>query len=364
MTTLTDIFRTYSPEYVARYGDDMPAGHHKALQAIIACRTSVYGMTVYKCRTCGQVHSIFRSCGNRHCPQCQNHKTGQWLEAQLERLIPVPHFLITFTVPEGLRPFIRSHQQAGYEALFSASSDALKLLARDPKFLGADLPGFTGILHTWGRQLQYHPHIHYIVPGGGFNKGRSSWLSSRTDFYAPVKALSPIFKAKFKEQLNQTGLLDSVEAKVWEADWVVNSQAVGNGAASLKYLAPYVFKVAISNSRIVKVENHTVTFKYRKHGSRRYRSLSLHVLEFIRRFLQHVLPSGFMKVRHFGFMSSSSNICPEAIRQRLGKEDENPPPVPPESQNPPHGPFCPDCGGVLIFLKSILPFRKEYCSSG
>jgi|SRR3990172_215288 len=364
MQTITDIFRTYGPEYIERHGDDMPSGHRKTIRAMIRCRTQFYGMTVYKCHDCGQVHHIFRSCGNRHCPQCQHHKTRQWLEKQLDRQVPCPHFLITFTMPQELRYFIRAHQKAGYEALFHASSEALKSLAKDVRFLGTDLPGFTGILHTWGRQLQFHPHIHYIVPGGGLSKDRAEWLAARADFYVPVKALSPIFRAKFKEQMNKAGLLPQIEAKVWETDWIVNSQAVGNGATSLKYLAPYVFKVAISNSRIIKVENRIVTFKYRKHGSVRYRSVSLDVMEFLRRFLQHVLPSGFMKVRHFGFMSPSSSLTADGIRQLIMKQTTGILQMPAEKPDPPLGPHCPDCGGELVFLKSIIPFHGERCDSG
>lgn len=364
MQNITEIFRTYGPEYIERFEDDMPSGHHKALQAIIQCRTQVYGMTIYKCQGCGQIHHVFRSCGNRHCPQCQHHKTRQWLEKQLDRQVPCPHFLITFTVPEELRLFIRSHQKEGYEALFHASSEALKTLTKDSRFLGTDLPGFTGILHTWGRQLQFHPHIHYIVPGGGLSKDRSEWLASRADFYVPVKALSPIFRAKFKEHMNKAGLLPHIVAKVWKTDWVVNSQAVGNGSTSLKYLAPYVFKVAISNSRIIKVENRAVTFKYRKHGSARYRSMTLDVMEFIRRFLQHVLPSGFMKVRHFGFMSPSSNLNADDIRQLIMKQTADVLQMPLEKPDSPLGPYCPDCGGKLVFLKSIRPFYRELHDSG
>ncbi|MBU2054128.1 MAG: transposase [Proteobacteria bacterium] len=267
-------------------------------------------------------------------------------------------------MPEELRLFIRSHQKEGYEALFHASSEALKTLAKDSSFLGTDLPGFTGILHTWGRQLLFHPHIHYIVPGGGLSKDRSKWLASRAGFYVPVKALSPIFRAKFKEQMNKAGLLPHIVAKVWKTDWVVNSQAVGNGSTSLKYLAPYVFKVAISNSRIIKVENRAVTFKYRKHGSARYRSMTLDVMEFIRRFLQHVLPSGFMKVRHFGFMSPSSNLNADDIRQLIMKQTADVLQMPAEKPDPPLGPYCPDCGGKLVFLKSILPFYRERQDSG
>ncbi|MFQ5904639.1 MAG: transposase zinc-binding domain-containing protein, partial [Candidatus Binatia bacterium] len=248
MITITEIFARYAPEYLEKY-PNLPDSHRKVIEAILNCRTGEYGSTLYQCQSCGQMHTIYCSCGNRHCPQCQHHKTQQWLEKQLDRQLPGPHFLITFTVPEELRDFIRSHQRVCYDALFKASSEALKLLAKDERFIGTDLPGFTGILHTWGRQLQYHPHIHYIVPGGGLSKDRSSWLPSRADFYVPVQALSPIYRAKFKAEMKKAGLLDQIDPKVWEVDWIVNSQAVGNGSSSLKYLAPYVFKVAISNSR-------------------------------------------------------------------------------------------------------------------
>lgn len=164
--------------------------------------------------------------------------------------------------------------------------------------------------------------------------------------------------------MNKAGLLDQIDAKVWETDWIVNSQAVGNGSTSLKYLAPYVFKVAISNSRIIKVENSAVTFKYRKHGSVRYRSMTLDVMEFIRRFLQHVLPSGFMKVRHFGFMNPSSNLNADDIRQLIMKQTADVLQMPAEKPDSPLGPYCPDCGGKLVFLKSILPFYRELHDSG
>lgn len=354
MTTITEIFTTYAPEYLDKH-PNLPEAHRKVIEAILHCRTGEYGSTVYQCQSCCQMHTVHCSCGNRHCPQCQHHKTRQWLDKQLDRQLPGPHFLITFTVPEELRDFIRSHQKVCYEALFKASSEALKLLARDEQFIGTDLPGFTGILHTWGRQLQYHPHIHYIAPGGGLSRDRSTWLPSSAHFYVPVQALSPICRKKFKDEMKKAGLLDQIDPKVWEIDWVVNSQAVGNGSTSLKYLAPYVFKVAISNSRIVNLQDRIVTFKYRKKGSSRYRTTRLEVMEFIRRFLQHALPSGFMKVRHFGFMSSSCSIKPEAIRQMIQQQTGASAQQPEEQADSPTGFFCPDCGGVLIFIQHISP---------
>ena len=241
---------------------------------------------------------------------------------QIERQLPGHHFLITFTVPEQLRSFMRQHQRMAYSALFKASSEAIKTLALDPKHIGADLPGFFGVLHTWGRTLQYHPHIHYVVSGGALSSTDGSWHPSRIDFYLPLKALSKIFRAKFRDRIKTTQLFDQIPAQVWQVDWNVNCQAVASSEASLKYLAPYVFKVAISNSRIVSVQDRTVLIRYRKPHSERSRILPLDVMEFIRRFLQHVLPTGFMKIRYYGFMNpncavSRSDSGPDRIKLRF-----------------------------------------------
>jgi hypothetical protein len=162
MTTLRDIFTAFAPEYLERY-PHLPALHQKTLSAIQNCRSGHYGHSLYQCRSCGKQHRVNHACGNRHCPQCQHHKTQQWLHHQLEKQLPGPHFLITFTVPETLRLFMRAHQRLAYQTLFNASSEALKRLAKDERFIGTELPGLTGILHTWGRQLQYHPHVHYSL---------------------------------------------------------------------------------------------------------------------------------------------------------------------------------------------------------
>ncbi len=184
-------------------------------------------------------------------------------------------------------------------ALFEASSAAIKTLAADPKYVGTTQCGFFGVLHTWGRTLDYHPHVHYVVPGGGISEDGSQWLPSRADFFVPVRALSILFRAKFRDALERAGLLSEVDPAVWRQDWVVHSKAVGDGRASLKYLAPYVFRVAISDRRIVACEDGQVTFSYRRSGSNRWRKMTVDAFEFIRRFLQHVLPSGFQKVRHY-----------------------------------------------------------------
>ncbi len=163
MGAIQEIFRQYAPQYLARFGDAVPAQHRHVIDAITQCRTDAFGSVCYRCEDCGHHHLVPAACGNRHCPQCQHRKSALWLERQLKRQLPGPHFMLTFTVPEPLRGFVRSHQRVGYAALFEASSQAIKKLARDPRFIGGDQTGFFGVLHTWGRQLQYHPHIHYVV---------------------------------------------------------------------------------------------------------------------------------------------------------------------------------------------------------
>ena len=353
MTTITDIVAAFAKEYLQRY-PNLPTAHQKVLSAIQNCKTGHYGHSLYACQDCGKQHRVNHACGNRHCPQCQHHKTRQWLQHQLEKQLPGPYFLCTFTVPETLRPFIRSHQSIAYQALFQASSQALKRLAQDERFIGTRLPGFTGILHTWGRQLQYHPHIHYIVPGGGLSKDRSQWLPSRANFFVPVKALSPIYRAIFKEEM----------AQVWNIPWNVHSRANPNGRTSLKYLAPYVFKVAISNSRIVSLQGRIVTFSYRKPGSARPRTTSLDVIEFIRRFLQHVLPHGFMKIRHFGFMNPNCAISSDTLRllilQRLPSAFEAPHVAVP----PPVVASCPTCGKPMLLVMRLWTANQVFLDTG
>jgi hypothetical protein len=363
MTTITDIFNAYAPEYLERY-PNLPTSHQQTISAIQNCRTGHYGHSLYQCPSCGGQHRVNHSCGNRHCPQCQHHKTQQWLRKQLENQLPGPHFLITFTVPETLRAFIRSHQRIAYPALFRASSTALKRLAKDERFIGTNLPGFTGILHTWGRQLQYHPHIHYIVPGGGLSKDHAKWLTSRANFFVPVKALSPIYRAIFKEQMQHHACLDHIDPQVWTIPWNVHSQANPNGDTSFKYLAPYVFKVAISNSRIVSLTDRTVTFTYRKPGSSRPRTTHLDAIEFMRRFLQHVLPDGFMKVRHFGFMHTRCAISTDTMRRLILTRH-------PIGFETPHvavpAPFvasCPTCGAPMQLVMRLWTANRVFLDTG
>ena len=363
MGAINEIFRAFAPEYLHHFGASMPYEHRKTMKAIIECRTPSAGIAVYECDHCAEPHIVYKAYGNRHCPTCQHHKTRQWLERQMERHLPGHHFMLTFTVPEEIRPVIRSNQSLAYSAMFTASSEAIRELAKDDRHIGGDLPGFFGVLHTWGRTLSYHPHIHYVVTGGALSTQDRTWHPSRIDFYLPVRALSKIFRAKFRDEMKKAGLFDLIPPQVWDIEWNVNCQAVGQSHATIKYLAPYVFKVAISNSRIVKVDNHTVFFRYRKPHSHRWRTMALDAMEFIRRFLQHVLPTGFMKVRHFGYMNPNCKVGLDTISAlielaygfRLRQSELE--------LEPWHPITCRKCGGTLR-LRTIVLHEGTLIRSG
>ncbi len=364
MKTIKEIFQVFGPEYMTRFGDTMPGDHRKVVNAIINCRTDHYGAILYACEECGQAHIVYRSCGNRHCPNCQHHKARQWLDKQLKKQLPGHHFMITFTVPQQVRRFFRSNQRLCYSALFAASSDTMKKLVSDPKYIGGDMPGFFGVLHTWSRQLQYHPHIHYIVPGGALSKEDNKWHPSRIDFYLPVKAMSIIFKAKFRDAMKKNPLYTQIPSQVWEQNFNVNCQAFGSSERSFRYLAPYVFKVAISDYRIVHVQDRCVSFKYKKSKSNRWRTMELDVFEFIRRYLQHVLPTGFMKIRYYGFLHPNCAVSLKKIsaliRMAFGFLIQ----MPKINIKPLKAPTCSCCGGDLIYRASILAFRRLPAGGG
>ena len=261
--------------------------------------------------------------------------------------------MLTFTVPAALRGFLSCHQRLGYGALFEASSQSIKTLVRDSRFVGGDEAGFFGVLHTWGRQLQYHPHIHYVVPGGALSSEDGVWHAASSGFFLPVHALSKIFRAKFRDRMDRAGLLAQIPAEVWHQDWNVHCAAVPNAEASIQYLAPYVFKVAISDQRIVRVEDGQVTFSYHKPGSARPRTLTLDALEFMRRFLTHVLPSGFMKVRYYGFLSPTAKVSLDEVKAKVELAHGFAVSTPDAELPPWPQPVCQVCGGRLRYFKSL-----------
>ena len=359
MATIQSIFRDHAPAYLKKYGERIPRNHRSVIDAILSCRTPACGMTVYECTGCEKNHHIFRSCGNRHCPTCQNQKALDWMDRQLTRQVPGSYFMITFTVPEAIRRFFRSHQSFAYDALFKASSEAMKTLAGDEKFIGGEVPGFFGVLHTWGRTLNYHPHIHYVVAGGAWSKADNAWHPSRQDFYVPNKALSRICRAKFRDLMRDAGMARLIDPGIFREGWNVNIQPVGAAEQSIRYLSHYVFKVAISDHRIVDVSDGTVTVSYKKPKSRRTRYMKLDALDFMSRFLQHTLPPGFMKVRYYGFMHPCSSVPLENVRASIEMMNGFDVVVPEATQDAREKsrPTCPDCGGELRYLYSVLPHQ-------
>ena len=273
-------------------------------------------------------------------------RTEQWLFKQQQLLIPSHYFLVTFTLPSELRSSTRSNQKLVYDLLFKSSAAALKKLASDPRFIGGQI-GMMGGLHTWKRDMRYHPHVHYIVPGGGLSPDNTKWNHSRDDFLVPVEALSLIFRAKLRDALKKTPLFDKISGAVWKKDWVVHCKPVGNGHNALKYLAPYVYRVAITNNRIEKLENGAVTFRYKNSDTDQWESTTVPVMEFIRRFLQHVVPKNFMKIRYYGFLASSQRHKLAVIKYILGEVETSS--APPDKLDL----CCPECGGHLLLIKKI-----------
>jgi len=368
--TVGEIFRRYGRAYRDRHAEHLSREQRRVLDQLARCRTGKLGHAVYRCDVCGTYHTVPQSCGNRHCPLCQGHKAKQWLEKQLEKRLPCAYFLIPFTLPQELRPLALAHPGECYRAMFDAAAATLRKLAGNPKYVGSHRLGFTGVLHTWGRDLNYHPHVHFIVPGGALSKDGQQWLSSRTDFFVPVKAASKIYRAKFLDCLDASGLADEARQAAGHKKWVVHSKAVGDGRQALRYLAPYVYRVAISNGRVVNCEPGPdglgrVTFTYRKSGSRRLRSMTVTADEFIRRFLQHVLPRGFQKVRHYGFLHPRARTDFEWLSM-LVTVTLNPVYVLLVAAKPlpvAHLPTCPDCGAEMTYLGFVAAPEGRFDSS-
>ncbi|MGA2937713.1 MAG: IS91 family transposase [Syntrophobacteraceae bacterium] len=363
MPELADVLRRHGPEYRSKFADRMPPSHLEAMEDIEKCRTESMGGHVYVCDECGETRYSYHSCKNRHCPKCGNDSTDLWLKTQFDLLLPETYFLITFTLPAGLRCLARSNQKAVYDLLFRASAQALKKLALDPKFLGGRV-AMVGVLHTWGRDLSYHPHVHYIVPGGCLSSD-NRWLPSGKKFFVPVKALSTIFRAKIRDGLEKLALLSSVDQKIWKNPWVVHSKPVGTGEAALRYLAPYVYRVALSNNRIEHVGDTSVTFRYRESDSGVLRRMTLAPMEFIRRFLQHVLPDGFHKVRYYGLLSPSNRKMLKLLQNILATDSVLAAILTPSesektvSHEMPETHLCAHCGSPLRLVKTVSSARTR-----
>jgi hypothetical protein len=305
MLEVADIFRLHGAAYRARFGKRLLLHHERALRDIEACRTTYFGGHVKQCDHCGRKVYAYHSCGNRHCPKCHGNQTERWLEKQRARLLPCTYYLLTFTLPSELRPLARAHPKAVYGLLMSSAAAALQKLSLDPRYVGARI-GCLGVLHTWTRAMLYHPHVHLLVTAGGLSADGLQWIVPKNPAYLlPVRALSVIFRAKVCAALKKAGLLHEVPSKLWKKGWVVHCQPAGRGHRVLEYLGRYVFRIAISNSRLERIEDGQVTFHYRDNRTQLVRRVTLPALEFIARFLQHVLPQGCTKVRYYGIWSSS-----------------------------------------------------------
>ncbi len=359
MSSIQKIFRIYGRQYLELYGDRMPRTHKKAIRDICDCRSGSFGTILYLCNDCNISHPVPCCCGNRHCPTCQQYKSEEWLSKQMDNLLPTHYFLLTVTLPEGLRNVARSHQKIVYRAMFSCAHKALRKLSGDKRFVGSSRIGYLAVLHTWGSMLQYHPHLHLVIPGGAVSKDGNQWLSSREDLFVHTKPLALIFKAKFMDAMKKEKLFHKIDSILWKKGWVVHSQSAGKGQNSLRYLARYVFRVAISNNRIKSIENNSIKFLYKDRQRKTYKTITLDAMEFIRRFLQHVLPKGFMKIRHYGFLNPNSSFSIEKLRELISLIhnviSDIAPQIPKIKK---HNIRCPCCGNPLIYIAFLRPVSR------
>ncbi len=362
---MSDVCATHGAAYIERYGDRMPRNHRRILQLLADCGTGRLGSASYRCAQCvaagkPSLHFTNASCGNRHCPGCQTAANGEWCVEQTKKLLPCEYAFITFTVPEQLRDFIRSNQWLCYDAMFKAAALALRTTMADPKHCGATTIGFTSVLHTFGGDLVYHPHIHVLMPCGGLDDA-GEWKSIRPGFVLPVKLLSIRFRMEFERLVGDQARNCGIISSDWRRNFNSFAKPVGDGVATLKYLSRYMFRTAITNRRIVSMSGGHVTFTYRKQAEHKDRRMRLPALEFLRRFLQHVLPRGFHKVRHYGFLSRRSQTDLQCVRSAileslassepdLELEPWEPPRLKSAANDGDFGPRCPDCGGPLIFM--------------
>lgn len=309
MLEVAEIFRRHGAAYRDRY--QLLPSQARALQDIEACRTAYFGGHLKQCDHCGRQVYAYHSCRNRHCPKCHGDQTERWLAKQQTRLLSTNYFLVTITLPAELRPLAFAHQKIVYGLLMRCAAAALQKLALDPQYVGGRL-GALAVLHTWTRAMRYHPHVHLLVTGGGLSPDGKEWRAANPAFLMPEAALAKIFRGKLCAGLKQAALLAQVPRQVWKKKWVAHCQAAGPGRQVLNYLARYVFRVAISNSRLERIENGEVTFRYRDNRSQQLRRETLSGVEFIRRFLQHTLPRGCAKVRYYGLWSPA---CREQLEQ-------------------------------------------------
>ena len=371
---VADVIRVAGNRFFERYRESLTWAHIKVLRAISRCRTSALGGHRDQCERCGYQAISYNSCRNRHCPKCQTNAREKWLRKRQKELLPVDYYHLVFSVPHRLVPLIWQNKRLLFTLLFQTAAGALLEVASDPRHLGAEI-GFLSILHTWGQTLKAHPHIHCVVPGGGLLPDHTCWVSSRSSFFLPVKVLSRVFRGKFIEGLRRAftnnkllfygECLPFKDKKVfseflrtlYQQDWVVYAKPPFGGPEHvLQYLARYTHRVAISNHRILSVDETNVTFQwkdYAHHNKRR--SMTLTCDEFLRRFLQHILPKGFPRIRYFGWLGNRRREkllphCRILLQQKVNETSTALPDEPGVWQ-------CPRCHGVMHIVERLTAFQ-------
>ena len=339
--TLADVLREGFEDYIRQYGP-LPAQQYKVAHAIMRCRTEEMGGHLYQCEECGYEITLYNSCRNRHCPTCQAYARLQWVQERIKEALPVPYFHVVFTLPQQVRDFALRNRAAMYGILFRAVTATLKELGADTKRLGG-MTGLIAVLHTWTQTLDFHPHLHCIVPGGALSPDKKSWIRVKGNFLFPVPVMRKMFKGKFMDMFcravtsgeiglhgalsmyENPAILEQLVRSLHDKDWVVYAKPPFATPDNLiKYLGAYTHRVAISNNRIVNVENGMVTFRYKdRRDNDRTKCMTLRIVEFIRRFMTHVVPDGFMRMRHYGFLSNKNRAELVPLCKRLLYDGQN-----------------------------------------
>jgi hypothetical protein len=368
MPGLADVFQRYGGAYLDRFGADLLPSHRRAIEDILHCRTEVLGGHLLQCDHCGQEHYVYHSCRNRSCPKCHHQDTEAWLAERRLELLPVPYFHVVFTVPHELGELIRRHQQALYDILLRAAAQSLMQLAADPHYVGGRI-GVLCVLHTWTRTLAYHPHVHCLVPAGGVSADRTAWRSARTSSLVPVHALSSLFRGLFLALVRQERPDLTPPESVRTKGWVVYCKPAVQGTEQvLHYLGRYVHRIALTNSRILSLDDEQVCFRYQDSQTSRWHTMTLPAQECIRRFLPHVLPQGFHKVRYYGLWSPVHRSLLHQLQLWLATQHPPTPRASPdrESQSSSStyvplqaGQLCPHCGQDLLVVTRQLPRHQR-----
>jgi Putative transposase/Transposase zinc-binding domain len=347
---VADIFRLHGDAFRAAHKGSLPPAHQAVMAAITQCRTAELGGHVEECDTCGNQRICYDSCRNRHCPKCQSLARAQWIDSRKAELLDTPYFHVVFTLPEEIAAIALQNKSLVYGLLFQATAETLCTIAADPKHLGAEI-GFFAVLHTWGQNLMHHPHLHCVVPGGGLSPDRQRWIACRPDFFLPVRVLSRYFRRRFLELFLQAfeegalkffGILEPLRERqkflayvepVQRKEWVVYAKAPFAGPEQvLDYVGRYTHRVAISNNRLLSLKDSQVTFKWKDYrDGDAQKTMTLSAEEFIRRFLLHVLPCGFHRIRYYGFMG---NRCRQASLETCRRLLDMSPPSPSSGNDP------------------------------